>query len=349
MKVKGMGITFDDVLLVPQKSSIASRDDVILETHLTPKIRLAVPLVSANMDTVTESGIAIEVAKVGGIGIIHRFLTIKREVEEVSLVKAEGFLVGAAIGIKEDHMERASALIDAGCDVLIIDIAHGHSIFLLKVLENLKKKFKKTEIISVNIATSLAAKDLIEAGADAIKVGIGPGAMCSTRIVAGAGVPQLTAIADCAAIASKHNIPVIADGGIRYSSDIVKALGAGASTVMIGTLLAGCKESPSTAFFQNGEKYKLVRGMASLHASQERQKVTKDIAKKDLSNYTEEGVSAVVRYKGSAEPVLLQLIGGMRSGFSYSGARNIAELWKKAEFIQISRNGLTESHPRMEG
>lgn len=346
MKVRPQGLTFDDVLLVPQKSSIESRADVILETQLTPRIKLAAPLVSANMDTVTESAIAIEMAKLGGIGIIHRFLTIEREVEEVRIVKDAGYMVGAAIGIKSDYIERAAALINAGCDVLVIDIAHGYSTHLIKVLRDLKKKFKKTDIIAGNIATAAGAKDLIENGADALKVGIGPGAMCSTRIVAGAGVPQLTAIADCVSVASKYKIPVIADGGVRYSGDIVKALAAGASTVMLGTLLAGCKESPSMAFFQNGEKFKLVRGMASLQASQDRQKATTDIAKKDLTKYTAEGVSAVVRYKGSAEDVLTQLLGGVRSGLTYSGARTIRELWKNAEFIQISHNGLVESHPR---
>lgn len=346
MNVRPQGLTFDDVLLVPQKSSITSRSDVVLTSHLTPKITLEAPVVSANMDTVTESGMAIQLAKVGGIGIIHRFLTIERQVEEVAAVKEQGFLVGAAIGIKEDYIDRSEALINAGCDVLVIDIAHGHSTHLIKVLVELKKRFKKTEIIAGNIATATAAKELINAGADALKVGIGPGAMCSTRIVAGAGVPQLTAIDDCVTVAKKFNIPVIADGGIRYSGDIIKALAAGASTVMIGTILAGCKESPSMAFFQNGEKFKLVRGMASLQASQDRQKTTGDIAKKDLSKYTAEGVSAVVRYKGSAEDVLVQLLGGVRSGFTYCGAKNIDGLWKQAQFIQISRNGLVESHPR---
>lgn len=346
MNVRPQGLTFDDVLLVPQKSSIASRSDVVLASHLTPKIILESPLISANMDTVTESAMAIAMAKVGGIGIIHRFLSIERHVEEVSTVKAQGLLVGAAIGIKEDCIDRSEALINAGCDVLVIDIAHGHSTHLIKVLTTLKKRFKKTEIIAGNIATAAGAKELINAGADALKVGIGPGAMCSTRVVAGAGVPQLTAIDDCVGIAKKFNIPVIADGGVRYSGDIVKALAAGASTAMIGTFLAGCKESPSMAFFQNGEKFKLVRGMASLHASQDRQKTTGDIANKDLSKYAAEGVSAVVRYKGSAEDVLGQLLGGVRSGFTYCGAKNIDQLWKQAQFIQISRNGLVESHPR---
>ena len=348
MNVRPQGLTFDDVLLVPQKSSLASRADVILDTQLTSSILLRIPLVSSNMDTVTESAMAIQMALMGGIGIIHRFLTIERQVEEVSLVKSLDLLVGGAIGIKDDCFDRAAALINAGCDVLVIDIAHGHSTHLLKILTQLKKRFKKTDIIAGNIATARAAKDLINGGAAALKVGIGPGAMCSTRIVAGAGVPQLTAIADCAKVAQKFNIPIIADGGVRYSSDIVKSLAAGASTVMIGTLLAGCKESPSAAFFQNGEKFKLVRGMASLQASQDRKKTTNDIAHKDLNTYTAEGISAIVRYKGTVEDVLHQLLGGVRSGFSYTGASTLEQLWKKAEFIQISRNGLVESHPRPE-
>ena len=221
---KNIGLTFDDVLLVPQKTNLVSRSEVDLSTNLTKKIKLKIPIISANMDTVTESTMAIALAHEGGIGSIHRFLTIEKEAEMVALVKKERLLVGAAVGIKDDYIERAQALVKAGVDVIVIDIAHGHSIYLIKVLKDLKKKFPKVDIIAGNVATVQGAEELIKNGADAIKVGIGPGALCITRIVAGAGVPQLTAISECAAVAKKYQVPIIADGGIRNSGDMVKAL-----------------------------------------------------------------------------------------------------------------------------
>lgn len=344
-----MGITFDDVLLIPQRTTLASRSEVDLTTQLTPKITLKMPIISANMDTVTESAMAIEMARAGGIGIIHRFLTIEREVEEVKKVKKAGFLVGAAVGIKDDHIERTEALIKSKVDVIVIDIAHGHSKHLVKVLRQLKKMFKKTEFIAGNVATAEGTEELIKNGADAIKVGIGPGALCTTRIVAGAGVPQLTAVEDAVTVAKKYAIPVISDGGVRYSSDIVKALAAGASTVMFGTIFAGCKESPAVTFFKNGEKYKLTRGMASLRANLDRQANRnsdgKNGVRRDIAEYAAEGVEAIVRYKGSVSDILQQLLGGVRSGFSYCGARTVEELWQNAQFIQITSNALVESHP----
>lgn len=344
INIRPLGLTFDDVLLVPQKTPLESRSEVDLTSQLTPKIALKTPIISANMDTVTEGRMAIEMAKVGGIGIIHRFLSIEAQVEEVSMVKKENLLVGAAIGIKGDYLDRTEALTKAGCDVIVIDIAHGHSDFLVKALKELKKRFPSTEFIAGNVATAQAAEELIAAGADALKVGIGPGALCTTRIVAGSGVPQITAIMEASEVAKKHNIPVIADGGIRYSGDIVKALAAGASTVMIGALLAGCEESPALTFYRNSEKYKLTRGMASLSANYERQ--FKDVSiKKDIKEYAAEGVEAIVSYKGNVGQLMTQFIGGVRSGFSYSGARTIEELWKNAEFVQISQNALIESHP----
>lgn len=339
-----MGLTFDDVLLVPKKSALESRSDVNLTTNLTNKIKLKMPIISANMDTVTEDAMAIEMAKMGGIGIIHRFLSIPDQVQEVKNVKKEKLLVGAAVGIKGDYLERCEKLVAAGVDVIVIDIAHGHSEFLIKALKEIKKRFKKVEVIAGNVGTPEATEELIKNGADAIKVGIGPGALCTTRIVAGSGVPQITAIINCVEIARHHNIPVIADGGIRYAGDIVKALAAGASTVMIGALFAGCEESPALTFFRNSEKFKLTRGMASLSANYERQ--FKDPAmRKDIKEYAAEGVEAIVPYKGDVSQLLQQLLGGVRSGFSYSGAKNIQELWDKAEFIQISQNALIESHP----
>ncbi|MCL6457168.1 MAG: IMP dehydrogenase, partial [Gorillibacterium sp.] len=296
------------------------------------------------MDTVTESKMAIKMAKLGGIGIIHRFLTIEEEMKEVKKVKKENLLVGAAIGIKGDYEQRTKALISAGADVIVIDIAHGHNSFLLKVLRKLTKKFPKTEFIAGNVATAEATKDLIKNGASAVKVGIGPGALCTTRIITGAGVPQLTAVDECVSVAKKHNVPVIADGGIRQSGDIVKALAVGASTVMIGSLFAGCEESPAITFFRNNKKYKLTRGMASLIANIDRQKKDKSV-KRDLRRYAAEGIEAVVLYRGSVVDLVHQLLGGVRSGFSYCGARNIKELWEKAEFIQITQSSLIESGP----
>ena len=341
---KSIGLTFDDVLLVPQKTDLVSRSEVDLTTQLTKKIKLKAPVISANMDTVTETKMAVALAREGGIGIIHRFLTIEKEAEMVVEVKKQKLLVGAAVGIRGDYLERAEALVKAGIDVIVIDIAHGHSIFLIKVLKDLKKKFPKIDVIAGNVATPEATEELIKNGASAVKVGIGPGALCITRIVAGAGVPQLTAISECSAVAKKYGVPIIADGGIRNSGDMVKALAAGASTVMIGTLFAGCDESPALTFFKNNRKFKLTRGMASLMANHDRQK--NDIkVKKDLKEYAAEGVEAVVPYRGRVNEFINQLLGGVRSGFSYCGARNIIETWEKAEFIQITQSSLIESKP----
>ena len=341
---KSIGLTFDDVLLVPQKTDLVSRSEVDLSTQLTKKIKLKAPVISANMDTVTETEMAVALAREGGIGIIHRFLTIEKEAEMVVEVKKQKLLVGAAVGIRGDYLERAEALVKAGIDVIVIDIAHGHSIFLIKVLKDLKKKFPKIDVIAGNVATPEATEELIKNGASAVKVGIGPGALCITRIVAGAGVPQLTAISECSAVAKKYGVPIIADGGIRNSGDMVKALAAGASTVMIGTLFAGCDESPALTFFKNNRKFKLTRGMASLMANQDRQKNDTTV-KRDLKEYAAEGVEAVVPYRGKVNEFINQLLGGVRSGFSYCGARNIIETWEKAEFIQITQSSLIESKP----
>jgi len=341
---KNIGLTFDDVLLIPKLTSVESRSTVDLSTKLTKKITLKAPIISANMDTVTEADMAIAVAAIGGIGIIHRFLTIEAEVGEIKKVKKFRHKVGAAIGIRSDYKQRCKALISAGADVIVIDIAHGYSSFFIRVLRELTKKFPKTEFIAGNVATAEAAEAMIRNGAAAVKVGIGPGALCTTRLVSGSGVPQLTAISDCVEVAKQYKIPIIADGGIKQSGDIVKALAAGASTVMIGTLFAGCEESPALTFFRNNEKYKMTRGMASLTANIDRQK--KDInAKKDLKRYAAEGVEAIIPSRGKVEDFIHQFLGGVKSGFSYCGAKNIQELWEKSEFIQVTQSSLIESGP----
>ncbi|MDR7423329.1 MAG: IMP dehydrogenase [Armatimonadota bacterium] len=467
-----LGLTFDDVLLVPKRSGVATRGQVDTRSRLTRRIEVAVPIVSANMDAVTESAMAIAMAREGGIGIIHRFLSVEQQVAEVRRVKraesividepyqfgpertvrdalafmeehgsagllvvngagqllglvtardllfanggdetlasvmtprerlvtappdvdpeeartilhrhrieklplvdASGRLaglitsrdirsrlkhpwatkdpkgrlrVGAAVGVRGDYLERAAALVDEGVDVLVLDVAHGHTEAALAALERLRERFPDTDIVAGNVATADGARDLIARGADAVKVGVGPGSTCTTRIVTGAGVPQLTAILDCAEAAAPHGVPIIADGGIRNSGDLTKALAAGASTAMLGNLLAGTEESPGALVIRNGRQYKTYRGMASLWAAARRQSLDRPVEDEDLSQIVAEGVEATVPYRGKAGDVLGQLVGGLRSGMSYCGARTIAELWERAEFIQITAAGWKESLP----
>jgi IMP dehydrogenase len=470
------GLTFDDVLLVPRRSTVRSRKDIDTTTHLTRHLELKVPIVSAPMDTVTEHAMAITIARAGGIGIIHRFMTTDQQVEEVLKVKRsesilieqpytlladqklkdakrmmseygvsgllvinesgtlQGILtdrdilferdgekvvsemmtrvkdmvvappdvtlqeaehtlhkhkleklplvdkqgklrglitsrdllnveqhpdaskdekgqlmVGAAVGVKSGYLERAKALQNAGADVLVVDVAHAHSVIALDAVRSIKKASPEVELIAGNVATREGTEDLIRAGADAVKVGIGSGAICITRVVTGAGVPQLTAIMECAKAADQAGVPLIADGGIRTSGDITKAIAAGASTVMVGSLLAGTEESPGITVMREGRKYKLVRGMASVAASYDRSVQRPEQNEEDsavgLIDYVPEGVEAFVEYKGNAAEVVNQLAGGLRSGMSYCGATNIRELRGKGNFIRISPAGLKESYP----
>jgi IMP dehydrogenase len=472
------GLTFDDVLLVPKRSEIASRQDVDTSGWLTSHICLRVPIVSANMDTVTEAAMAIAMARAGGIGIIHRFMTIDKQAKQVAKVKrAEGFIVerphaiqseatiaqarslmsrlevgglvvtnggdeliglvtqrdillapdnnapvssvmtradriisatpdtspdearillhkhrleklpvidqngnlvglitaqdivkqgrhpnatkdnkgrlrvGAAIGVKPNDIERAQALLAAGADLLVLDIAHGHADHCIHILKELRQRFPKAQIVAGNVASKEGARDLAEAGADAIKVGVGPGSICTTRIVTGFGVPQLTAIMDSVAgvAESGRTIPIIADGGIKTSGDLVKALAAGASTVMIGSLFAGCEEAPGATVIRNGQKFKVVRGMASLGAAMGRKAVERSEdesaeSQADWDKVVPEGVEAVVPYRGQVDELLYQLVGGLRSGLSYGGASTIKQLQENAEFIEITPAGIRESH-----
>lgn len=466
------GLTFDDVLLVPKYSDITSRSQTNLSTKLSRNISINIPFVSANMDTVTESAMAVAMARAGGIGIIHRFLTIKEQANEVLKVKRSGSvmienpyvisldktvqdainyaeekeisgllvidsnsklvgivtdrdllfetdttnlikdvmtkdvvtaklgvsldeakkilhkhrieklpivdesgfikglitskditniedypsaskdkkgrpLVGAAVGVKGDFMERSESLLEAGADVLVVDIAHGHSENAINTIRNIKKAFPKCELIAGNVATAQGAEDLIKAGVDAVKVGVGSGSICITRVITGSGVPQLTAVMDCAKIGKDHGVPIISDGGTRTSGDATKALAAGASSVMVGSMLGGTDESPGTVLTKNGKRFKIYRGMASLGASLGRKsKETGTISlDEDLNDYVAEGVEAMVPYKGTVTDILKQLTGGVRSGLSYCGAHTIPQMQANAEFIKMSRAGFAESQP----
>lgn len=466
------GLTFDDVLLVPKYSDITSRSQTNLKTKLSKNISINIPFVSANMDTVTESAMAVAMARAGGIGIIHRFLTIKEQANEVLKVKRSGSvmienpysisqdktvqdavdyandkevsgllvvdsssklvgivtdrdllfetnsklplkdimtrdvvtarpgitlddaksilhkhkieklpitdesgfvkglitskditniedypsaskdtkgrpLVGAAVGVKGDFLERSESLLDAGADVLVVDIAHGHSENAISTVRNIKKAFPDCELIAGNVATAQGTEDLIKAGVDAVKVGVGSGSICITRVITGSGVPQLTAVMDCARIGKDHGIPIISDGGTRTSGDATKALAAGASSIMVGSMLGGTDESPGTVLTKNGKRFKVYRGMASLAASIGRKsKETGSISlDDDLNDYVAEGVEAMVPYKGTVTDILKQLTGGVRSGLSYCGAHTIPQMQQNAEFIKMSRAGFAESQP----
>jgi IMP dehydrogenase len=466
------GLTFDDVLLAPHRSNVRSRQDTDTGTWLSPGLRMAIPIISANMDTVTEARMAIAMAQQGGIGILHRFMTIEQQADLVSKVKraeslvveapisihpgatiaearqrmadadvgglmvvdeqgvliglvttrdvllardesalismvmtprerlvtatrdesldaarqklydyrieklplldADGRLaglittqdiikiqehpnatkdgrgrlrVGVAVGARPDDIQRAAACVRAGADVLVVDIAHGHSEHTIQMVRDLKQSFPRVGVIAGNVATAQGVIDLAEAGADAVKVGVGSGSICITRVVTGFGVPQLTAISDCAEIGHQLNVPIIADGGIRTSGDIVKAIAAGASSVMIGSLLAGTDESPGAPVIREGRRYKIVRGMASLTANVARKAIEKDgvVAEEEWGEVVAEGVEAIVPYRGAASDIIHQLVGGLRSGLSYAGARTIPELWDAAEFIRITGAGQQES------
>ena len=467
------GITFDDVLLVPKFSDISSRTQTDLSTKLSKNITLNIPLISANMDTVTASTMAVTMARQGGIGIIHRFLTIQEQANQVLKVKRSGSvmienpylvsqdetistaldimaekevsgllvvdsesslvgilterdvlfesldstklvkelmtkdvitskpginvdeakdilknnrieklplvdddqkihglyttqdilntenypiashdskgrpLVGAAVGVKGDFLERTEALLEAGTDAIVVDIAHGHSENAISTVKNIKKAFPDCELIAGNVATAQGTEDLINAGVDAVKVGVGSGSICITRVITGSGVPQLTAVLDCAEIGKKYDIPIISDGGTRTSGDATKALAAGASSVMLGSMLGGTDESPGSTISKNGKRYKIYRGMASLAAARGRKSKETGLVDlgDDLNDYVAEGVEAFVPYKGTVTDILTQITGGIRSGLSYCGGHTIQQMQENAEFIKMSGAGFAESKP----
>jgi len=358
-----LALTFDDVLLRPNYSGF-DRQEISLDTKLTKNITLAAPLVSAPMDTVTEAGLAIALAELGGIGIIHRNLSVADQVKEVKKVKAKKLLVGAAVGSSPGYEDRVKQLVAAKIDVLLVDSAHGHAVKVIAALKYIKKHYT-VDVIAGSIATKEGAQALIDAGADGLRVGMGPGAICSTRIISGMGVPQMTAILDVASVAKKHGVPVIADGGIVNSGDVVKALAAGASTIMMGRMFAATKEAPGKVVelppgqvpgrFQNildgstSYTFKEYRGMGSLAAMQQGLKVSSE-DEFHGKNYTgdtliAEGVEGLVPCSGTVKQLVGQFVGGIHSGMYYVGSKNLTDLCRDAQFIRITQASLSESHP----
>lgn len=333
IKNRPRALTYSDVLITPNKSDMRSRKDPDLSTRLTKNIRLSKPFISANMDTITEYDMAKSMDEFGGLGILHRFMSIEDQKLQVEKLKASGVKnIAASIGVNQDYQERAAALINAGVNIMTIDIAHGHSVAMIDTIKWLRDTYSDLEIIAGNIATPEGTMDLIEAGADAIKVGIGPGSMCTTRIITGCGVPQLTAVALCAEVAAEKNIPIIADGGIKSSGDCVKAIAAGAETIMLGSVLSGTIETPGE--IRNGKK--LYRGMASKSAQTSwRGGVPEGMAA--------EGESVYVSIKGHVSDVIQEMAGGLRSGMTYINANSIAEIREKALFMEMSPMGYGES------
>ncbi len=336
-------LTFDDVLLLPQYSSIIPANTNI-NVNLSNTLNLKIPFISSAMDTVTESKMAIAMAISGGIGVIHRNLKIKNQCDEITKVKKKRLKVGAAIGTSQTELMRAKKLIEAGADMIVIDTAHGHSKNVLKMLGKIKKFSNKISICVGNIATGEAAKLLYDSGADILKVGIGPGSICTTRMVAGIGVPQITALMNVKKAVKKKKIKIISDGGIKFSGDIIKAIAAGADAIMMGSIFAGTEESPGKKFKLKNKLYKLYRGMGSIGAmsagSSDRyfQK-----SYKDKSKFVPEGVESRVLYKGKVSKIIYQLQGGLRSSMGYIGAQNLQEVNKKSKFIKITKAGFYES------
>ncbi|WP_381415280.1 IMP dehydrogenase [Spiroplasma endosymbiont of Anurida maritima] len=357
-KLLDLGLTFDDVLLVPQKSEVLP-NEVNLKTRLSKNINLNIPFISAAMDTVTEHSMVIDLALMGATGVIHKNLSIKEqalEVEKVKKIKVNfqkhpqalvdkenKLIVGAAVSNGDNTIDRVSELVKKGVDFIVLDSAHGHSKNIINTLKNIKSNFSNVDVIVGNIATYQAAKDLVEAGADGLKVGIGPGSICTTRVVAGVGVPQITAIANVYEYCAKIDMPFIADGGIKYSGDVVKAIATGANCVMLGSMFSGTLQAPGEVIIINGQKYKSYVGMGSIAAME---RGSKDRYFQEHSKkLVPEGIESMVEFKGDVKDIVFQMIGGLKSGMGYTGAKNIEELRTNAKFVRITGAGLKESHP----
>jgi IMP dehydrogenase len=337
-------LTFDDVTLAPKYSEILP-SEVETSVILTKNLKLEIPLLSAAMDTVTESKMAIAIGKVGGVGVIHRNLDIKKQILEIQKVKKKKLLVGAAVGAGPRELDRAKAIIKEGVDLIVVDTAHGHTKKVGEIIKFINKnKNKRIAVCAGNIATPEAAKYLIKLGVDIIKVGIGPGSICTTRLVAGIGVPQLSAILSVRNGLKKRNVKIISDGGIKYSGDLAKAFAAGADAVMIGSLFAGTDEAPGKLIKKNGKLFKSFRGMGSVGAmnkgSADRYFQTKQ---KDASKYVPEGVEGFAKYKGDVSSIIYKLIGGLRSSMGYLGSKEITKLRIKPNFVKITKAGFYES------
>ncbi|KIO96505.1 inosine-5-monophosphate dehydrogenase [Levilactobacillus brevis] len=355
------GFTFDDILLIPAESHVLP-NEVDLSTQLAPNLKLNVPFLSASMDTVTETKMATTMARNGGLGVIHKNMSADDQAKMVAAVKAiendasqypnaavdanNHLLVAAAVGVTSDTFDRASALLNAGADAIIIDTAHGHSAGVLRKVAEIRHQLPDATLIAGNVATGEGTRALFEAGVDVVKVGIGPGSICTTRVVAGVGVPQLTAIYDAAQVAREFGKPIIADGGMKYSGDIVKALAAGGNAVMFGSMFSGTDEAPGDIIEDGGKKYKTYRGMGSLasmsHGSADRYFQG---GVNEANKLVPEGIEARVEYKGSVNDIIFQMVGGLRSGMGYTGSATIQDLIDNAQFVRISNAGLIESHP----
>lgn len=337
----GKGLTFNDVLMVPNHSEISSRKLPVLKTKVSKNFSIDIPMVSSNMDTITELEMAKKMMELGGLGVIHRFVSVEKQVEIVKdLIRfreernLNHLPISASTGVKQEGMDRARALVDAGVDIMTLDIAHGDSVMMLELVEFMKKNFPKIDLIAGNVATPQGCQRLIDAGADSIKVGIGPGSMCTTRIITGCGIPQLSAVAICSDICEKHGIPLIADGGLKTSGDIAKALSAGADCVMLGSMLSGTLETPGE--MKSGKK--LYRGMASKSAQVSwRGEMDKKMAA--------EGESTYVACKGSVQDIIDELCGGLSSAMTYINAMTINEMKDKALFIEMTNQAYSESTP----
>ena len=337
-------LTFDDVTLVPKYSSVLP-SDVITETSLSKNLHLKIPLITSAMDTVTESKMAIAIGKAGGIGVIHRNLDVKKQILEIKKVKSQKLLVGAAVGAGDNEFIRAKKILKENIDLLVVDTAHGHTKKVGEIITKIKKiKPKKVTLCAGNVATSEAASFLVKLGVDIIKVGIGPGSICTTRLVAGIGVPQLSAILNVKKGLKKKKVSIIADGGIKFSGDIAKALAAGADAVMIGSLFAGTDEAPGKIIKKNGKLYKSFRGMGSIGAMN---KGSADryyqLKQKDKSKYVPEGVEGFVKYKGKVDKIFYKLIGGLKSSMGYLGAKKLNLLRTNPKFVKITKAGFYES------